>query len=218
MGLADLFKSTREKEREKNRARRKAERGVENAIDRIADRIDTMEKERAKIWDKARALIASGQRAEAARQVQVYKAQGLQIGKLERARTYLQNNLAKISSAAAMKDSTSALKDLACASDFDPDTFAETLDDVADVSDDIRAMDKAMDKAFENDQKQMIAEADAVKENSVEDAELMAALEKEAAVGVMGDKVADLAAPGKEPSADDINAGRDKLKALLEKK
>ena len=176
MGLTDLFKSNEEIKREKRRAQRAMEREVENAIDRNRDRIRTLEKERTKTWEKARAMLAGGQRGEAARLLQIYKAQGVQIGKIERQKTYAENQLTRISGAADMQNVAKALTDLVKVMNLDPDVFAENLDGVEAASDDMKDMDKIMNKAFEKDQERMTAEAEAAKEGVVEDEELMAAL------------------------------------------
>ena len=217
MGLTDLFKSSKEIEREKRRAQRARERQVENAIDRNKDRIKELEKQRAAIWAKARTLLANGQRSEAARLLQNYKAQGVQIAKLERQSMFVQNQLDRIAGAADMQNAADALSKLATIMDLDPNAFEDSLDSVSAVSDDIKDIDKIMNKAFEKDQERMSAEAEAAAESSVEDEELMAALENEAAAGVLGDKVAD-PVPSKETVSDEINAGRDRLKALLGEK
>ena len=218
MGLADLFKSTKEKEREKKREQRAKEREVENAIERSNDRIKELEKERTAAWEKARTALVNGHKTEAARLVQTYKALGVQISKIERQKTFARNQLDRIAGAADMQNVSKALSELVRVMNLDPDEFEENLDNVEAVSGDIKDMDRAMNKAFEKDQERMISEADAEKENTIEDAELMAALENEAAAGVLGDKVADIAASGKESTLDDINAGRDRLKALLDEK
>lgn len=214
MGLSDLFKSTKELEREKKRAQRAMEREVENAIERNAERIRALEKERTKTWENARALVSGGQKSEAARLLQIYKAQGVQIGKLERQKTFAQNQLDRIAGAADMQNVAGVMKNLVAAMNLDPDEFEANLDDVADASDDIKDIDKAMDKAYNKDQERLIAEAEAMNESTIEDEELMAALEGEAAAGVLGDRVVDHA-PADKVRSDDINAGRDRLKALL---
>ena len=67
MGIADLFKSSKEIEREKNRARRRALRDVERAADVVKDRIATLKKERDAAWTQAREYLRDGQKAAAQR-------------------------------------------------------------------------------------------------------------------------------------------------------
>ena len=67
MGFRDLFKSTKEREREARREKRRHERSVERVIDRMGDRIKALEKERAKIWAKAKELLQAGTKLEAKR-------------------------------------------------------------------------------------------------------------------------------------------------------
>ncbi len=215
MGLKDLFKSSKEIEQEKRRAKREKERQVERAIDRISDRVKDLEKERAKIWEKARTLLQNGQKIEAARLLHTYKAQGVMIARYEKQKIFAQNQLNMIVGAGDMTDISAGLGDLAKVQDFSPEMLAENLDEVDMIGEDVKDMNKVLDKAFEKDQGRLTAEAEATSDMSVED-ELMAALESEAAAGILGDKIVETTSEKNIGEvASDINAGRNKLKELL---
>ena len=54
MGLADLFKSTKQKERERQRAMRKALNEAKSALNTVNARVNTLRKERDAAWEDAR--------------------------------------------------------------------------------------------------------------------------------------------------------------------
>ncbi len=215
MGLKDLFKSSKEIEHEKRRAKREKERQVERAIDRISDRVKDLEKERTKIWEKARTLLQNGQKTEAARLLHTYKAQGVMIARYEKQKIFAQNQLNMIVGAGDMNDISAGLGDLAKVQDFSPETLAENLDEVDMIGEDVKDMNKVLDKAFEKDQERLTAEAEATSDMAVED-ELMAALESEAAAGILGDKVADMSSDKEmEMTANNITEGCVQLREKL---
>ncbi len=214
MALSDLFKSSKEKELEKRKAKREKERRVERAIDRISDRVKDLEKERAKIWEKARMLLQNGQKTEAARLLQTYKSQGVMIARYEKQKIFAQNQLNIIVGASDMNTIAEGLGELAGIQDFSPEQLETNLDAMDMVSDDVKDMNKVLDKAFEKDQERLANEADATSDVSVDD-DLMKALESEAAAGVLGGRVVDTTTKSESATKNDINAGRNRLKELL---
>ncbi len=215
MKFTDLFKSSRELEQEKKRARREKERKVERAIDNISDRLKALDSERTKIWDKARTLLQNGQKMEATRLVQTYKALGVQAQQYERQRIFAQNQLAMLTGAEDMKQITTGIGELADMQGISVEEIEANLDKVAAAGEDIKDINRVMNKAYEKDIERLTNEADALSDPAV-DADLMAALENEAAAGVLGGRVADApAATTPQQATADINAGRNRLSELL---
>ena len=214
MKLADLFKSSKELEQEKRQVRRAMERQVERAIERNRDRIAEIDKERRKTWEKAKARLAGGQRTEAARLLQTYKAQGLQIDKLERQNSFVRNQLDRLSAAEDMSKMAAALKNLGAAMGVDVAKFEEDMAEVNAASEGVTAMDKAMERAANRDQERLEAEAAAARESLEEDDELMAALIDDAAAHAAAEKTA--AKRGSESRRDAADAGREQLTTPME--
>ena len=208
MVFGNIFRSKKEIEQIKKRERRAMEREVENAIERSRERIADFEKERKKTWEKARELMISGQRTEAARLVQTYQMLGLQISKLEKQNAYAQSQLSRIACAEDMKIIAAAMKDFAEAADINPDEVADDIDVVAGVSADIKDIDHRMAQAAEKEQEQMLADIATDKANAVENNELMAVLEREAAATVREKAGADAikTADGDTATANDAKA------------
>ena len=214
MSFSDLFKSKKEIEKEKRKAQRAEERKVERAIDNNNDRIGELKKEQKTAWEQARLQLQQGNRPAAERLLMQYKAIGVNIAKFEKQMTWAKNQLNTIRGAVDTKTTAEALKNLAGQVELSPEDVAEDIAAVDDIGADIKDIGKEMDKAFEKDQKNVLAEAQA-DVTSLDDDPLMAALEQEAAVEITGERKA-VEGMG-QPSArlDDINAGRDRLNALL---
>ncbi len=215
MGLLDLFKSTKELERERKREQRAKEREVERVIDRNADRIKDLEKERLKTWEEARLQLQKGNRAGAEKLVMQWKAQGVDISRFEKQNAYAKNQLYKIQGAADLQTVGKALEGLVNIMNLSPEEFEESVAAVDEVTDDIKDMNKAMNKAYEKDQAQTMRDAE-TEAGSLVDDQLMATLEQEAAAGVVGEGKMAVEAPANRAAPEDINAGRDRLKKLLE--
>jgi len=209
MGLSDLFKSSKEIEREKRRALRAKEREAERGISRLARQVRELEKERAAVWAHARELVQAGKRSEAARLVNQYKVMGVEINRLERQRMLAQNKLSRVSAAGTLGSVTSAIAGFADGMDVDPDKISDELDSISDVEGEIDEMNRVVDEAYESDMVKASAAAELQGAEATDD-ELMSELESEAASEVLGGGVVDA-----ESSNEDINAGRDRLRALL---
>lgn len=212
MGFRDLFKSTKELEREKRRAQRRQERQIERVIDRMGERIKAQEKERAKIWEKAKELLQAGKKIEAKRLLERYKGMEVLVNRLEKQRMLWQGRLNTIATAGDANEISSALAGFGEMLKIDPDKLVDDLERIDEVEGEINEVNSVLDKAYEKDNEKIAAEAESQSEVSV-DEDLMAALESEAAADVLGGKVAEGGM-----SDDDINAGRDRLRALLNEK
>lgn len=212
MGFRDLFKSTKELEREKRRAQRRQERQIERVIDRMGERIKAQEKERAKIWEKAKELLQAGKKIDAKRLLERYKGMEVLINRLEKQRMLWHGRLNTIATAGDANEVSSALADFGEMLNIDPDKLVDDLERIDDVEGEIKEVNSVLDKAYEKDNEKIAAEAESQAEVSV-DEDLMAALESEAAADVLGGKVTE-----GDMSDDDINAGRDRLRALLNEK
>jgi hypothetical protein len=211
MGFADLFKSTKEREREARRAKRQKERQVERVVDRIADRIKVQEKERAQLWAKAREMLQAGKKLDAQRLLQRYKGLEVLINRLERQQMLWRGKLNTIATAADANEAAAALAGFSEMLDIDPDRVVDDLERVEDAEGEIKEVNSVLDKAFEKDNEKIASESEKLGDVTV-DEDLMAALESEAAAEIGGG----LANASK--TEDDINAGRDRLRALLEEK
>lgn len=210
MGFSDLFKSSKEIEREKRRALRAKEREAERGISRLARQVRQLEKERAGVWARARELVQAGKREDAVRLVNQYKVMGVEINRLERQRMLAQNKLSRVSAAGTLGTVTSAIAGYADGMDVDPEKIGEDLDAISDVEGEIDEVNSVVDEAYESDMEKVSAAAEAQGAEAT-DEELMAELESEAAAEVRsGVSVTAVAQKG-----DDINAGRDRLRALL---
>ena len=212
MGFRDLFKSTKELEREKRRTQRRQERQIERVIDRMGERIKAQEKERAKIWEKAKELLQAGKKIDAKRLLERYKGMEVLINRLEKQRMLWHGRLNTIATAGDANEVSSALADFGEMLNIDPDKLVDDLERIDDVEGEIKEVNSVLDKAYEKDNEKIAAEAESQAEVSV-DEDLMAALESEAAADVLGGKVTE-----GDMSDDDINAGRDRLRALLNEK
>ena len=209
MGFKDLFKSTKELEREKRRELRSKERQAARGISRLAKNVRDLEKERAKVWAKARELVQAGQKVEAAKLLEQYKALGVQINRLEKQRMFAQNKLNRVSAAGTIGEITGAIADFAEGMDVNPDKVDEAIGRIDEVSGEIDEANQVVDEAYAADLEKTAEEMEAQDEVSVDD-DLMAALESEAAADILGGKVAE-----EQRSKNDINAGRDRLRTLL---
>lgn len=212
MGFRDLFKSTKELEREKRRAQLRQERQIERVIDRMGDRIRTQEKERAKIWAKAKELLQAGKKLDAKRLLERYKGMEVLVNRLEKQRMLWQGRLNTIATAGDANEISAALANFGEMLNIDPDRIVDDLERMDEVEGEIKEVNSILDKAYEKENEKIVAEAESQAEVSV-DEDLMAALESEAAADVLGGKIAE-----GEISDDEINTGRDRLRALLNEK
>lgn len=211
MGFADLFKSKKEREREQRREQRANERQAERGLARMGQRIKKLEKERTLVWQKARELVLSGHKDEAGKLVSTYKILGVQINCLEKQRLVIQNKLNNVATAGDLSAIVGAMARYAEGMDVDAEGVQEGLDAVTDVEGEIAEVNQVVNGAFDEDVAKAGETAEAQR-NEVTDDELMSALEREAAAEVSGGKV------GLETSGENINSGRDRLRALLKEK
>ena len=210
MGFSDLFKSSKELAREKRKALRAKEREAERGIARLARQVRTLEKERAGVWARARELVQAGKREDAARLVNQYKIMGVEINRLERQRMVAQNKLSRVSAAGTLGAVTSAIAGFAGGMDVDPDKIGEDIDSIADVESEIDEVNQVVDEAYESDMGKAASLAEAQGAEAT-DEELMSELESEAAAEVRAGGV-----PSVDRKPEDINAGRDRLRALID--
>ena len=170
----------------------------------------TLEKERAGVWARARELVQAGTREDAARLVNQYKIMGVEINRLERQRMVAQNKLSRVSAAGTLGVVTSAIAGFAGGMDVDPDKIGEDIDSIADVESEIDEVNQVVDEAYESDMGKAASLAEAQGAEAT-DEELMSELESEAAAEVRAGGV-----PSVDRKPEDINAGRDRLRALID--
>lgn len=214
MGFADLFKSKKEREREQRREQRANERQAERGLARMGQRIKKLEKERILVWQKARELVLSGHKDEAGKLVSTYKILGVQINSLEKQRLVIQNKLNNVATAGDLSAIVGAIARYAGGMDVDADGVQEGLDVVTDVEGEIAEVNQVVNSAFDEDVAKAGETAEAQRNEETDD-ELMSALEREAAAEVSGGKVG---AETTETPSENINSGRDRLRALLKEK
>ncbi|MBQ9755714.1 MAG: hypothetical protein IJV93_13315 [Lentisphaeria bacterium] len=214
MGIFDgLFTSAESEAKEKRMKQRRAVRTVERVIENLTEKSAGLEKERTKLWEKAREQMLSGQKTAAAATLKVYKSKMVMGQRVERQLLLSQHNLDTITSASDMQQISTALASLATAMNVDPDAVQLTMDELEEKNDDIRDVTRIMDRAFDRD----MAKLDHDAENSQDETEdeLMKALMEEVngALAVPESAASAAEAPA---AAADINAGRDALKKLME--
>lgn len=218
MGIADLFKSSKEIEREKNRARRRALRDVERASDVVKDRIATLKKERDAAWTQAREYLRDGQKAAAQRCLQSVQANELMMGKLERKSWVFSQLATKMEMAKTDQEFAAALGNLNTTLEIDPDKVADVLGDVDGTLSEQGDIDKIWEKEYGKEMNGL-SQSDAIP--SVE--EMMANLEKEVVADVTGGKsvAGRVSSAGRDAVggiAEAIGEGRRRLKALMDGK
>lgn len=213
MGFADLFKSTKEREREARLAMRSVERDAERRIDRIGDRIKELEKEQAKIWADAKAMLQAGKKLDAQRLKKRHDRLEILINRQERQQMFYRGRLNAIMTASDANEATKALAELSKTLRIDPGEIDKNLMQIEDVDDDIKEVNSVLDKAYEKDDEKIAAESEKLNEGLNDEDEKWAALESEAAAEIGGGSLANAS-----KSEDDINAGRDRLRALLDEK
>ena len=215
MGIFDgLFTSAESEAKEKRMKQRRAVRTVERVIDNLTEKSAGLEKERTKLWEKAREQMLSGQKTAAAATLKVYKSKMVMGQRVERQLLLSQHNLDTITSASDMQQISTALASLATAMNVDPDAVQLTMDELEEKNDDIRDVTRIMDRAFDRD----MAKLDHDAENSQDETEdeLMKALMEEVNGALAVPESAASAAEAPAAAAADINAGRDALKKLME--
>ncbi|MBQ7650919.1 MAG: hypothetical protein IJS15_08165 [Victivallales bacterium] len=211
MSFLDLFKSSKEREREKRRAQRAKERRAERGIRHLESLAKGMEREKASLWSKARELLQSGQKDEAARVLRQYKLLCVQLESLEQQKMLSQNKLTRVEAAGEIGGITAAIADVADGAGVDPDEISDNFDRISDVEEDADEVDTIVQDEIRKDLEKAMEKTEG-QESLPDDDELMSALESEAAAEVLGPKVAEDA----NAVQGGINEGRDKLRKLLD--
>lgn len=218
MGIFDgLFTNAESKIKEERMKQRRAIRTVERVIDNLTEKSAGLEKERTKLWATAREQMLSGQKSAAATTLKIYKSKMVMSQRVERQLLLSKHNLDTITSANDMQQVSASLASLATTMNVDPDAVQMTMDELEDRNEDIRDVNKIMDSAFARD----MAKLDLDAANGMDDTEdeLMKALMDEVNGSLTMSAPASPAveeAPAAAVPATDINAGRDKLKKLME--
>lgn len=216
MAFSDLFKSTEQRELEKKRELRRKQHEAERGIDNMGDRIKELEKQRSEIWGKAIQATKAGQKAEAARLVQQFKAYGVQISRIDKQRIVAQSRLTSVATAGDIGAVTGIIADIARAQNVDATLIEGNLDRINEAADDIRDVNQVIDKTYEKDMDRVATDAERESSETV-DSELMAALEREAAAEVSGGKVIINVGKENEVQTGDIDDGVSRLNARLAK-
>jgi hypothetical protein len=216
MGISDLFKSTEQRKLEERRRTRKMQREAERLLDDMGDRIKLLEKQRTDVWNKALHATKAGQKMEAARLVQQFKAYGVLISRLDKQRIVAQSRLTGITTAGDVGTLTSIVSTLAKSLNIDPTRVEMDLDQINEVSEDVAEVNKVVDKAYERDVDRVAMESEKMGAETA-DEELMAALEREAAAEVSAGKVVINIGNEKESEVGAIDAGVARLNARLAK-
>ena len=207
MALFNCFKSAKELENEKRREAHHNERLVEQALDNYDFQIAKLIKQRDAVWSQARELLKSGRRADAQRTLIYFKRYDLSISKLENQKAYLTDKVIQISSTGNAAAALAYIRKMAASQNINPETLAENIEEMDIITQDIADTDKQMTNAFNRDLSHM-AKEEASAGIQYEDAELMAALEKECVAEINGQAV-----PAEKNSA--LDEGVERLKKLL---
>ena len=209
--MGNLFKSKKERQRQERRDRRRAFREAENTIDEIKDRVKGMQREADKQWAEAREAIKAGQKAVAQRLLTSYRAAQVLTTKLEQKRWVFEQYLAKMQMAQSDQEFSSALAAVNKVVKIDPEQVADVFETSADLLGEQVDADRFWARLYE---KEMDGASGALEDHIPSLDELSSQLEQEAAVEVGGG-----AAERVDGEIDDrINAGRDRVKNLLDNK
>lgn len=221
--FSDLFKSAaqrklEEEERrleEKKRIKRekeKAKHKTEEAIYDAEGRIETLEKDNAKSWEKARELMKSGRKSAARIELCKYRAIGRLVEQFQKklwVMKFYQLRLESADTDAMLTDAIGAISGLM---QIDPNKTLDVIDDVQGKLDEATEIDRIWENVFASETRK-----DSHRESELlpDVDELMNELEKEAARDVGGKLHSDSSAEGDEISRG-IAAGRDRLKDIID--
>lgn len=214
--LEYLFQSGATRERESRRMLREKQRKVERVIESMGERMRELEKQRAEIWAKALQEIKAGRKTEAARLVQQFKAYGVQIAQIDKQRIVIQSRLMNVSTVGEIGSVLGTITEMAKIRNINVEEVEDKLETLDLVYDDIGDINKTMDETHKRDAARTAVEAEKMG-TEVTDQDLMAALEREAAVEIGGGST--IVNAGKETLTDtgDINDGVSRLKARIAK-
>ncbi|MBO5791418.1 MAG: hypothetical protein J6S54_02980 [Lentisphaeria bacterium] len=221
MGIFDgLFTSAADEAKIKRARQRRATRAVERVIENLQDKSKSLERERTKLWNTAREQMISGQKSAASSTLKIYKSKLVMGERVEKQLLLSQHHLDSITTASDMQQISGALAELATVMNVDPDVVQDSIDSLDDKSADVQDVVKIMDQAFARDMARL--DRDAEQDEAESEDALMTALMNEVngslvVPGSLG-SVAEESAPvnTNAAAADDINAGRDTLKKLLD--
>jgi len=225
MGLFDdLFKSQAQRareaeesrltvEREKRRARTKAKMKAENAVAEGRERVQTLERENAKSWEKAREYMTSGRKSAARMELGKYRAVGRLIEQFEKKTWIMQYYLTRLESAQTDEIFAESLGEIARLVEVDPGKATLSLENAQSVLDDQTEIDRLWANCFQTETRR-----DEYKESAlIPDLDgLMQELEAEVAREVGGtirEKGEDA-----ETLTREIAEGRESLQSILDEK
>ena len=157
-------------------------------------------------------MLQAGKKLDAQRLLQRYRGLEVLINRLERQQMLWRGKLNTIATAADANEAAAALAGFSELLNVDPDRIVDDLERVEDAEGEIKEVNSVLDRAYEKDNERIAAESEKLGDVPV-DEDLMAALESEAAADICGGSLANAS-----KTEDDINAGRDRLRALLDEK
>ena len=220
--LKELFKSPAERareeekrrqeaEREKRRGRTKARMKAENAVAEGRERAQTLERENAKCWEKAREYLKAGRKSAARMELGKYRAVAKLIEQFEKKTWIMQHFLTRLENAQTDEIFAESLGEIANLVEVDPTKTTVSIENAQSVLDDQTEIDRLWASCFQTETRK-----DEYKESELTlDLDgLMKELEAEAAREVGGTTRA------KEPDADELTreiaAGRENLQNILD--
>jgi hypothetical protein len=148
MAFRDLFRSKRQREREARKRRRRASRQVRSALGNIHTRVDELKRKRDQDWQDAREYLKDGQQAAAARSLKACRASEILMARLDRKAWLWEQKVTSLEAGESDALMAAALKEMVDLAQIDPETIAETFDDVNVALEEQSDVDKVMEQEY----------------------------------------------------------------------
>ena len=221
--FSDLFKSAAQRKLEEEerrieekrmimRKKARAKRKAEEAICDAEGRIETLDKDNAKSWEKARGLMKSGRRSAARLELCKYRAIGRLVEQFQKKLWVMKYYQLRLESADTDAALTDAIGEISGLMQIDPSKTLNVLDDVQGKLDEATELDRIWENVFSSETRkdshrdsELLPDVD----------ELMTELEKEAAREVGGKQRSDESTEENEISRG-IASGRERLRNIVD--
>ena len=212
MGVFDVFKSQEEREKERKRAQRKAFRDARKNVDVMKEKVGGLKEKREQAWQEARGYLKNGQKSAAERCMQTVRSAEILIDKLEKKYWVSEQMLVKLDLAKTDKEFAQSLASVQTVIDIDPDTVTDIFDELKDKLGEQGEIEKLWDGAYRDEMKDMARDGGEIVPSMEE---MMKNLEEEVAMDVRESSVLEERESPESGLAEEIGAGRKKLRDLL---
>jgi len=201
MSLTDLFKTDKQRARDEAKRRRKAFRDADKALESVTESSRNLQAERDGHWNRAKDLLAGGQKTAATRCVHSVQRIELLLQKLQQKEWVSRTYLTKLRMARSDQDFASALRGITAVMDIDPeaveDVFVEVQEKLGDQDE--------LDKIWEGEHRRELEDIKGSLSDSIPSVESMLSdLEDEVRDGLNAPNESGAAAEGRKADADAI--------------